>query len=249
MTDAVIARIDALSYRYGSVAVLHDVSFMLLAGEIAVLIGCNGAGKTTLLRCLAGWSHASAGEVRLGGVSLGTEERRARAQVVLVPDTPSFYDELTAWEHLQLVAGLHRLAGWEARAARLLDVFGLTPQRDVYPFTFSRGMRYKLALSMALLLEQSLLLLDEPFAPLDPQSAVDLWGELEALRAAGSAVLLSSHALPAGTEPDRYIVIEQGRIVAQVTREQYAHSAEAQRTVLGVLQQALTEQEQADHEA
>ncbi len=243
-----VAEIDQLGYSYGSVPVLREISLTLYAGEITVLIGRNGAGKTTLLRCLAGWSRATTGEVRLDGMSLGQNERLARARVVLVPDTPTFYDALTAWEHLQLVAQLHRLAAWQERAAQLLDVFALGAQRDAYPFTFSRGMRHKLALSMALLLSPPLLLLDEPFAPLDPQSAVDLWAALQARRAAGTAVLLSSHALPGKAYPDRYVVIDGGQIITQVTREQFTRNPEAQRSVLSVLQQALSEQAQADHD-
>jgi ABC-2 type transport system ATP-binding protein len=242
------AEIDHLSYSYGAVAVLQGISLNLFAGEITVLIGRNGAGKTTLLRCLAGWSRATVGDVRLGGVSIGKNERLARTKVVLVPDTPTFYDELTAWEHLQIVAQLHRLAAWQGRAAQLLNVFALNTQQEAYPFTFSRGMRHKLALSMALLLSPPLLLLDEPFAPLDPQSAVDLWAELQALRNTGTAVLLSSHALPGEAYPDRYVVIDGGQIITQVTREQFTRSPEAQRSVLSVLQQALVEQTQANHD-
>lgn len=244
-----LVAVDQISYKYGSMPVLRDVTFDLFAGEIAVLIGRNGAGKTTLLRCLAGWSQATGGDVRIGGLSLSQNERMARAQVVLVPDTPAFYDELTAWEHLQLVAQLGRIASWQARATHLLEVFALSTQRETYPFTFSRGMRYKLALSMALMLEPPLLLLDEPFAPLDPQSAVDLWAELQAVRNTGKAVLLSSHALPVDTVPDRYIVIDQGQIIVQVTREQFDRDPQAKRSVLGVLQKALTEQTQAGDDA
>ncbi len=86
-----------------------------------VLAGRNGAGKSTLLRCLAGWAQPTRGEVEILGVHMYSFERHARARVLLVPDTPPFYDELTEWEHVKFVAQANRLSGWEAPAESWLQ--------------------------------------------------------------------------------------------------------------------------------
>lgn len=209
--------VDSLSYQYGLNPALKNVSFELDAGELAVLIGRNGAGKSTLLRCIAGWTQATEGNIFLKRRAINQHERWARQHVVLIPDTPPFYEELTAWEHLQMIAQLHRLIDWEDEAAKLLASFGLWSNRESFPFMFSRGMRYKLALCLALLLKPSLLLLDEPLGPLDPLSADFLWGELVRYQEQGMGILLSSHQMPQGIQPERYLIMEQGQLVLQGT--------------------------------
>src|SRR5262249_47826983 len=169
--DIPLLAVDSVSYQYGSLRALNDINFEVEDGVLVALVGRNGAGKSTLLRCIAGWTQATDGEVRILGQSTKQNERLVRHHVVLVPDTPPFYDELTAWEHLQFNAQAHRLENWEERAEFLLDRYGLLSNRDAFPFAFSRGMRYKLALCMGLLIEPKILLLDEPLGPLDPVSA------------------------------------------------------------------------------
>jgi ABC-2 type transport system ATP-binding protein len=204
-----------VSYAYGSFWAVSRVSLHVQAGELVALVGRNGAGKTTLLRCLAGWAPVTVGEVRVLGLPVERAERAVREHVVLVPDTPPFYDELSAWEHLQFVAQVRRLPHWHDRAEELLRRFGLWSQRAALPLAFSRGMRYKLAVCVALLVAPRLLLLDEPFGPLDPVSADHLWDDLCASRDTGMGILLSSHQLPTRAQPNRYLVMEEGAIIAQ----------------------------------
>ncbi len=208
---------EDVSYKYGSFMALSKATFTIEAGELIALVGRNGAGKSTLLRCIAGWTRPSEGEVHILGELLAENERAAREHVVLLPDTPPFYDELTAWEHLQFVAQAHGWTNWEDDAEDLLDRYGLLINRDAFPFAFSRGMRYKLALCMALLVEPEILLMDEPLGPLDPVSADELWIELNNHRDEGMTIILSSHQLPPDAEPNRYFIMEQGEIITQGT--------------------------------
>jgi ABC-2 type transport system ATP-binding protein len=216
-SDAPLLVIDNVSYRYGSFHALTNVSLIAEPGEMIALVGRNGAGKSTLLRCIAGWTQVTDGDVRILGRSILKNEQFVREHVVLLPDTPPFYDELTAWEHMQFVAQANGWANWEDDAEELLDRYGLLSNRDAFPFAFSRGMRYKLALCMALLLEPKILLMDEPLGPLDPVSADDLWEELNGHRNDGMTILLSSHQLPQEAHPDRYLIMEQGEIIASGT--------------------------------
>ncbi len=202
-----------LSHAYGSVRALTEVSLRVDTGEVVALLGRNGAGKSTLMRSIAGWSPATHGEISILGVSVLRSERLVRRHAPFVPDTPPFWDDLTVWEHLRFVAGAHRIeGGWPARAERLLEGFGLQGRNEDFPAALSRGMRHKLALSMALLLRPQLLLLDEPFGPLDPVSAARLWGLLAEFAAEGHAVLVSCHQWPADAAPDRCVVMEAGRV-------------------------------------
>jgi ABC-2 type transport system ATP-binding protein len=211
-TKFAMLTVENLSYAYGTHRIFHDVSFELTSGQVACLVGINGAGKTTLLRCLAGWTLPNDGAVSVQGLSLRTHERQVRQHVLLVPDTPDFYDELTAWEHLQLVANLHHIDDWQERSRALLEAFQLTDGRSAFPFTFSRGMRHKLALCMALLIGPPLLLMDEPFGPLDAISGHVLWEALRAHRDSGKSVFFSSHILPAGIRPDSLYLLRDRQI-------------------------------------
>jgi len=212
--------VQALHYHYGHSPALEDVSLMVARGELAALVGRNGAGKSTLLRCIAGWTRPTQGKVFLNGRAIYPNERWIRQHIVLIPDTPPFYEALTAWEHVQMVAQLHRLTAWEDEAEKLFARFGLWSNRDAFPFMYSRGMRYKLALCLALLLKPALLLMDEPLGPLDPLSAGYLWGEFGRYRDQGMSILLSSHQMPYAVQPDRYLVMEQGRLLCAGTPDE-----------------------------
>lgn len=206
--------VENLDYQYGAHHVLRSINFTLDAGQLSVLVGVNGAGKSTLLRCIAGWSLPEKGLIAINGIDAKTQEREYREQVIFVSDTPDFYDELSAWEHLQFVGQLHRIPDWDEVADNLLDNFDLASEADSLPFTFSRGMRYKLALCMALLVKPSILLLDEPFAPLDAAARDLLWSQLEAFRDAGHSVMLSAHALPKDANPDAAFLLRNGDLSA-----------------------------------
>lgn len=201
-----------ITYQYQRRPVLHDVSLMLEAHNIGILVGYNGSGKSTLLRCIAGWLHTTNGTIEANGINQHKDDQAYRAQIRFVPDTPDFYNELTAWEHLQFACDLARIRNWPDQAERLLDTFNLADAADTYPFTFSRGMRYKLALSMALIVEPSVLLLDEPFGPLDPDAASQLWQMLREFANGGGAVLLSAHSLPDNSQPDIFFHLRDARV-------------------------------------
>lgn len=207
-----VVRAEGLGYRYAQVEVWSDVSFVLEAGQIAFLTGANGTGKSTLLRCLAGWDAPSEGEVALCGEPLSGARRDQRRLVSFVPDTPAFYDDLTAGEHLDFVLRANRLSSTDKRTTQLMERLGLAGYRDRYPSAYSRGMRQKLALVLALVIRPRLLLLDEPYGPLDPDAAVVLSGLLDEARAEGTAALVSCHHDVPGLDPDVLLQLADGRL-------------------------------------
>ena len=214
MADAALEARD-LSFGYGDVPVWEDVSFSLEAGQVAFLTGSNGAGKSTLFRCLAGWLEPDAGEVYLSGDSFTGRTRLAPGTLAFVPDVPSFYDDLTAAEHVELVLAANRAEGARPRSERLLERFGLVGYERLLPSAYSRGMREKLALVLALMLRPRVLLLDEPHGPLDREASLVLSQELAAAAREGTAVLLSCHHDVPGLVPDVTLALRDGHLVRE----------------------------------
>lgn len=209
-----ILSVEGLSYRYGAVEVFADAAFSLLPGTITFLTGPNGAGKSTLFRCLAGWSAPYSGTMLFDGEQYDGANREQRAAIAYVPDVPTFYDDLTAHEHIRFMQQANHCVPDENEADLLLDVLGLTRHRDQFPSSYSRGMRQKLAMVLALCMRPRLLLLDEPYGPLDRNASVVLSGLLETARARGAALLVSCHHDVPDLVPDQVLHIEEGILAA-----------------------------------
>lgn len=214
----------AVAKSLGGRRVLDGASLTLDPGEVVVLRGANGAGKTTLLRILAGALAADEGEVSLtprdGAPLAVTSEplaRRARMGVGYLPQEPSAFLGLRARENLAAVLELrgHRPAAARERATRALDEHGLGSLADQRASTLSGGERRRLELARLLVLDPSLLLLDEPFRGLDRDAAQALGDRLRALGGEGRTVLLSDHAFGREAEAfcTRTLSLEGGRVV------------------------------------
>lgn len=201
-----------LRFGYGDVPVWEGVSFSLAPGQVAFLTGPNGAGKSTLFRCLAGWLVPDEGEVLVGGRPFTGRTRLAPGELAFVGDVPAFYDDLTAIEHVELVLAANRADGARPRAEELLERFGLSGRERLLPSAYSRGMREKLALVLALMLRPRVLLLDEPHGPLDREASLALSEELAAARSDGSAVLLSCHHDVPGLASDLSLELADGAL-------------------------------------
>ncbi len=203
-----------LSRSYGEFQALRPTNMTLHPSEIAVLFGPNGAGKTTLLLCLGGLLRPTTGTITIDGHDLYEDEREAKRQLAFVPDVPRFYTELTAWEHLYFIAQAHEVGvDFKHRAETLLREFGLWDARNLYPHNYSRGMRLKLGLLIALIRPFKVLLLDEPTSALDMESVSVLVKRLKELRRGGVSILLSSHDPNIARDlADRALRIQNGHI-------------------------------------
>jgi ABC-2 type transport system ATP-binding protein len=213
--------VDALHLRKvyeNEVVALEDLSFVLRRGEILGLVGPNGAGKTTTLHCLLGLIGRTAGTVSIDGYP--PESTDARARLGYVPEVPLLYNDLTVEEHLRFVAMAHGLT--EARASvrikDLLNTFELLPHRNEFPTAFSKGMRQKVSILCSLVHDPDVLLADEPFIGLDPESVWRLKEVFREGRDRCAAVLLSTHMLDAAeTLCDRYLILHRGSLLAEGT--------------------------------
>ena len=202
---AEVVSVRNLAFSYARVPVWEDVTFSLKEGEIAILVGANGSGKSTLLRCLAGWLRPSSGDIQV--VAQGP-----RPQVAFVCDVPAFYDDLTAKEHMELLLRAGGVEGESAYATDLLRSLKLADALDRYPSAYSRGMRQKLALALALVIRPRLLLLDEPYAPLDEEATYVFDRELTVAAGRGTAILMSCHASVSAVVASQTLCLRDGRL-------------------------------------
>lgn len=203
---------------YAAIPVLHDLSFEVADGELVGLIGLNGAGKSTTIKEILGLLPLYQGEILLDGESLQGDQEAYRKKIGFIPETPSLYEELTLKEHLELVALAYDL-NWEeawGRVQGLLSLFRLEDRLDWFPVQFSKGMKQKVMIICAFMIEPSLLILDEPFLGLDPVAIADLVALLEKEKDKGTAILMSTHVLDSAERLcDRFVILHQGRVRAQ----------------------------------
>jgi ABC-2 type transport system ATP-binding protein len=187
--------VEGLSRTFRQVRAVDALTFQVSQGEIFGLLGPNGAGKTTTLRMLACLLRPTAGAAWVNGRQVGVHDAQIRRQVGILPETPGLYGKLTAYENLKVHARLHKVAQAADRIEFHLRLVGLWERRDEFVDRFSRGMRQKVAIARALLHDPQVLLLDEPTAALDPQSARIVREHLLELRRQGRTILLCTHNL------------------------------------------------------
>lgn len=178
---------------FGDVDAIADLSLTVPAGSVTVLLGPNGAGKTTTVRLITGALRPDIGSVRVHGLdptSYGSEVRR---RCGVVPPKPAMYDRLTGRENLGYAADLFGATrdGIEAAAGR----FGIAHALDLEVGGYSTGMRTRLALARAFLHDPDVLLLDEPTAGLDPESARDVLNLIAELATTGRTIVMCTHLL------------------------------------------------------
>jgi ABC-2 type transport system ATP-binding protein len=209
--------VDRLSRRYGDLVALRDASFQVGAGELFGFVGSNGAGKTTTMRIVMGVLAADSGEVRWGGAPVTFETRR---RFGYMPEERGLYPKMRVLEQLVYLAELHGVvhAAASRSATDWLERLGLVERRNDEVQKLSRGNQQRVQLAAALVFEPELLVLDEPFAGLDPV-AVDVMSEVLREQAnAGIPVIFSSHQLDIVEQLcDRVGIIQAGRMVVTGT--------------------------------
>ena len=213
-TDQRHLEIDGISKRYGQTVAVQDLTFEVHAGELFGFVGRNGAGKTTTMRIALGVLAPDAGIVRWLGVPLTFETRR---RIGYMPEERGLYPKMHVAEQLAYLGELHGMTGADARAAALgwLDRFGLADRRDAELQALSLGNQQRVQLAAALVFGPEVLVLDEPFAGLDPV-AVDVMADVLRERADGGVpVIFSSHELELVERLcDRVGIVDHGRMVA-----------------------------------
>ncbi|MFG6485085.1 ATP-binding cassette domain-containing protein [Roseateles sp. BYS78W] len=234
MTDDLLVA-SGLRKAYGERVAVHEVSFTLRRGEVLGLLGPNGAGKSTTVGMICGLTVPDAGTVTLaGGVSLGRDEAGYKRRIGLVPQDIALYEELPARTNVELFGALYGMPPerLKRRADEVLAMVGLTDRAGDKPSTFSGGMKRRLNIACALVHDPEVLLLDEPTAGIDPQSRNAIFDNLEMLKAAGKALVYTTHYMEEAERlADRITIVDHGRVVASGTQAQLFALLPAARTL------------------
>jgi ABC-type multidrug transport system ATPase subunit len=201
-------RTTDLTKTYGDRPALEPLTLEVPVGQHVALVGHNGSGKTTLLKMAAGVLDPSSGSVSIVGHPAGSIE--ARRALSWIGDTPTFYDDLSLWEHLEYVARLHGVTEWEPRAEYLLGAMALGDRRDDIPTTFSRGLRQKAAITLACVRPFRVLLVDEPFVGLDATGKRALLALFDEAAADGATLLVATHELAFVERVERLLALRDG---------------------------------------
>lgn len=203
---------------YGATTVLRDLNLHVARGEIYALLGGNGAGKSTTLNAFLGFLAPQAGSVRVCGIDVAANPLAARGQLAYVPENVALYEHLSARENIDYFL---RLAGSPPRSATIDDALRAV-RLDPAAWTrrlggYSKGMRQKVAIALAVARQVPLLLLDEPTTGLDPQATSEFNTLLQDLRGRGSAIFMVTHDLLGAAEvADRIGFLERGHISHEV---------------------------------
>jgi ABC-2 type transport system ATP-binding protein len=204
-----ILQIANLHKSFADFTAVNNISLEVEAGEIFGFLGPNGAGKTTTIKILAGLLQPDSGTVMINGKSLAEQPLACKQDTGYVPDRPWLFEKLTGSEYLKFIASLYRLPEerFNAAAAHYLDLFDLSKWQDHLIESYSHGMRQKLIMTSAFMLEQPLLIIDEPMVGLDPKSARIVKELFKQKAAEGTAIFLSTHSLEIAEELCRRIAI------------------------------------------
>ena len=207
-----------LTRSFGDRIAVQNVSFNVAPGEIFALLGPNGAGKTTTLRMLAGLITPSSGTVRVDGQEMSREKApRLRRHIGFLTETPGLWDRLTVRQNLTVYARLQGLEMPQRVVDAALDLFGIRDRAREVAAHLSKGLKQRVAIARTLLHEPGIVLLDEPTAGLDPESARDVRELVIRLRDEKRSILLSTHNLDEVERVANRVAVIRTRLVAMDT--------------------------------
>ena len=209
-------RFEKLTKNYGKTLALNELELSIGDGELHGFVGPNGAGKTTAMRILATLMKPTSGDVWVDEVSVTAQSERARLLVGYMPDFFGVYDNLKAWEYLDLYAGCVGMNAKERRK-RIDDMLALTElesKREAYVDHLSRGMKQRLCLARAMMHDPKFLILDEPASGMDPRARAEMREILKNISHMGKTVLISSHILPELADMcDHMTILDHGKAI------------------------------------
>jgi len=211
-----------LTKSYGKLLAVNHITFEVEKNEIFGFLGPNGAGKTTTTRMLTGISKPTEGTAEIMGYDIQKHSVEAKELMGIVPDISNVYTDLSAWGNLIFTARLYDVPKIERekRAKELLQLFGLFDRRKESVQGFSRGMKRRLCIAMALMNNSSILFLDEPTSGLDVQSVLTIRKLVRNLNEDGLTIFLTTHNMEEANQMcDRVAIINKGKIVAIDTPE------------------------------
>jgi ABC-2 type transport system ATP-binding protein len=227
--------LENLSFNYGHLKVIDDISLQIPAGISFGLLGSNGAGKTTLIRLMVGLLKPNNGTVLCLGKPPTPATARGKGYM---PQLPSLYAELTVKQNIDFFARIYGLRERQLRLQKIDDVIKLVDlwsKKNVSVQHLSGGMKQRVSLACAIVHQPPLLFLDEPTVGLDPELRVHFWEYFQGLTKAGTTLIISSHTMDDAAHCDRLCFMREGKVIAvgspaelrQATGKQDANLEEA----------------------
>ena len=211
-------RLRDVAKAFGPIQAVDGLDLDVPDGACIGLLGPNGAGKSTTMRMLTAQAIPDRGELEVLGYKLPQESKSARALMGVVPQLDNLDTTLTVQQNLVVFTHLYRVPRAERKAAveRALDIANLGERRDTRADKLSGGMRRRLLIARALVHRPRLVLMDEPTVGLDPQVRQEIWALIDALRAEGVSILMSTHYIEEAERlADRVTIMSHGKVVAE----------------------------------
>lgn len=232
-------RISSLYKNFGKKKVVRGVDFSMKTGEIVGLLGPNGAGKTTTFYMIVGFYKPNAGDIFLDDTSITSLPMYKRAQngISYLPQEPSVFRKLTVEENIWSILETRKDLSKSEKKKRLEDLieeFAIGRIRKQQAYTLSGGERRRTEIARSLAIEPKFLLLDEPFAGIDPIAVSDIKEIIKLLKNRGIGILITDHNVRDTLEiTDRGIIISTGQIITEGNKEEILKSPEARKIYLG----------------
>lgn len=215
-----LLHISNLCKNFGAFTAVRQINLELLGGEIYGFLGPNGAGKTTTIKMIAGLLSPSAGEITIGGKKLNENPSFCKNMTGYIPDRPYLYEKLTGSEYLGFISSLYNVSNTNplSDAEHYLELFDLLEWKDRLIEGYSHGMRQKLIMTSIFMLNQPLIVVDEPMVGLDPKSGRIVKELLKNKAKSGTGIFLSTHSMEIAEELcDRIGIIVEGTVTATGT--------------------------------
>ncbi len=202
-----------LSYSYGDILAVDDISFDVAEGEVIGFLGPNGAGKSTVVKVLTGQLTPQKGSASLMGMDIVKERKQVQQEIGISFESTNLYEQMSAVENLDLFAKLYKVSDFDAMG--LLEKVGLGGREKEHVASYSKGMKQRLMMARALVSDPRMLFLDEPTDGLDPVSTETIHALIRNATKEGTTVFLTTHDMvEADKLSDRVAFLNQGRIVA-----------------------------------
>ena len=218
-----VITVKDLTKNYNGLRAVDHIDFNVIKGEVFGFLGPNGAGKTTTIRMLTGIIKPDSGQISIMGFNIARDPIKAKQLMGVVPEMSNAYVELSAWNNLLFMGDLYGVPKktTRQRAEALLNLFDLYDRKNHKIKTFSKGMKQKIIIAMALMNEPEILFLDEPTSGLDVQSARLIRDIVRKLNKDGTTIFLSTHYMEEANQLcNRVAIINHGKIAAIDAPEQ-----------------------------
>ena len=208
--------VDKLKKSYGKNLIIKGIDLQVNDGEIFGFIGHNGAGKTTTIKCIIGIVDFEEGDININGLSIKSNPVECKKIMAYIPDNPDVYDYMSGIKYLQFIASVYGMSkeNFNSEVSSLAKDFAIYDKLNDPIKTYSHGMKQKLVLISAFMHKPKLLVLDEPFVGLDPQSAFILKNKMKEFCNEGNMIFFSTHVLEVAEKLcHKVAIIKDGNII------------------------------------